>query len=127
MLSKFHFADLTCLPNLWNRVPSESNTLLPMLQAISLNIASKKNSTKPVDPSNLLGTLKCKLSIIRGVPFDFNTQQDVAEILQAVLDELKGLSLASHLICNTQKSQFLVIPAFVPLSQIKIQMTSKLL
>ena len=98
-----------------------------MLQAISLNIASKKNSTKPVDPSNLLGTLKRKLSIIRGVPFDFNTQQDVAEILQAVLDELKGLSLASHLICNTQKSQFLVIPAFVPLSQIKIQMTSKLL
>ena len=48
--------------------------------------------------------LKPKLSIIRGVPFDFNTQQDVAEILQVVFDEVKGISLAaSHLICNTQK------------------------
>ena len=39
----------------------------------------------------------------------------MAEILQVVLDELKGISLAaSHLIC---KSQFLAIPAFVPLYQ----------
>ena len=38
------------------------------------------------------------------MPFDFNTQQDVAEILQVVLDELKGVSLAaSQLISNTQK------------------------
>ena len=75
-----------------------------MLQAISLNMAVKKNSTKPVDPSNFLWALKRKPSIIRGVPFDFNTQQDVAEILHVVLDEVKGISLAaSHLICNTQK------------------------
>ena len=67
-------------------------------------MAVKKNSIKPVDPSNFLWALKCKLSIIRGVPFDFNTQQDVAEVLQVVLDEVKGISLAaSHLICNTQK------------------------
>ena len=71
-----------------------------MLQAISLNMAVKKNSTKPVDPSDFLWALKRKLSIIRGVPFDFNTQQDV----QVVLDEVEGISLAaSHLICNTQK------------------------
>ena len=39
---------------------------------------------------------------IRGVPFDFNIQQDVAGILQVVLDELKGVSLAAnHLISNT--------------------------
>ena len=95
---------LSVVPNLWSRVPSESNALSPMLQAIRLNMAVKKNSTKPVDPSNFLWALKRKLSIIRGVPFDFNTQQDVAEILQVVLDEVKGISLAaSHLICNTQK------------------------
>ena len=95
---------LSVVPNLWSRVPSESNTLLLMLQAISLNMAVRKNSTKPVDPSNFLWALKRKLSIIRGVPFDFNTQQDVAEMLQVVLDEVKGISLAaSHLICNTQK------------------------
>ena len=50
-------------------------------------MAVKKNSTKPVDASNFLWTLKRKLFIIRGVPFNFNTQQDVAEILQVVLDE----------------------------------------
>ena len=83
---------LSVVPNLWSRVPSESNTLSPMLQAISLNMAVKKNSTKPVDSSNFLWALKRKLSIIRGVPFDFNTQQDVAEILQVVLDEVKGIS-----------------------------------
>ena len=64
----------------------------------------KKNSTKPVDPSYSLWALKCKLSIIRGVSFNFNTQQDMAEILQVVLDELKGISIAaSPLICKTQK------------------------
>ena len=95
---------LSVIPTLWNRVPSESNTLSPMLRAISLNMAIKKNSSKPVDPSNFLWALKRKLSNLKGVPFAFNTQQDVAEILQVVLDELKGVSLAaSQLISNTQK------------------------
>ena len=62
-----------------------------MLRAISLNIAVKENSTRPVDPSNFLWALKRRLSIIRGVSFNFNTQQDVAEILQLVLDEMKGI------------------------------------
>ena len=96
---------LSVIPTLWKRVPSESNTLSPMLQVISLNMVIKKNSNKPVDPSNFLWALKHKLSNLRGVPFDFNTQQDVAAILQVVLDELKGVSLvASHLISNTQKN-----------------------
>ena len=37
---------LSVMPMLWNRVPSESNHLPPMLQAISLNMAVKKNSIK---------------------------------------------------------------------------------
>ena len=95
---------LSVIPTLWSRVPSESNTLSHMLQAISLNMTIKKNSSKPVDPSNFLWALKRKLSNLREVPFDFNTQQDVAEILQVVLDELKRVSLAaSQLISNTQK------------------------
>ena len=48
--------------------------------------------------------LKPMLPIMRGVPFNFITQQDVVEILQVVLDELKGISIAAnHPICNTQK------------------------
>ena len=79
-----------------------------MLQAISLNMTIKKNSSKPVDPSNFLWALKRKLSNLRGVPFDFNTQQDVAEILQVVLDQLKGVSLAaSQLLSNTKNHSFL--------------------
>ena len=75
-----------------------------MLRDISLNITIKKNSSKHGDPSNILWALKHKLSNLRAVPFDFNTQQDVAEILQVVLDELEGVSLAaSQLISNTQK------------------------
>ena len=93
---------LSVIPTLWNRVPSESNRLSPMLRAISLNMAVKKNSTKPIDPSNFLWALKRSLSSTRVTPFDFNPQQDVAEILQVVLDELKGVSLAaSSLISNT--------------------------
>ena len=67
----------------------------------------KKILTKPVDPSNFLWALKCKLSNLKGVPFVFNTQQDVAEILQVVLDELIGVSLsANQLISNTRKIAF---------------------
>ena len=65
----------------------------------------KKNSTKPIDPSNFLWALKCNFSSTRVAPFDFNSQQDVAEILQVVLDELKGVSLAAgSLISNTQRT-----------------------
>ena len=63
---------LSVIPTLWNRVPSESNTLSPILRAVSLNMAIKKNSNEPVDPSNFLWALKRKLSNLRGVPFDFN-------------------------------------------------------
>ena len=95
---------LSVTHTLWNRAPLESNTLSPMLRANSLNMTTKKNSSKPVDPSNFLWALKRKLSNLRGVPFDFNTKQDVAEILQVVLDELKGVLLAGRqLISNTQK------------------------
>ena len=114
---------LNVIPTLWNRLPSESNnTLSPMLRAISLSMTIKKNSRKPVDPPNFSWAFKPNLSNLRGVAFDFNTQQDVVGILQVLLDELKGVSLAaSQLISNTHtKWQFLVIPAFVSLSQNKI-------
>ena len=49
--------------------------------------------------------VKEDLSNARIATFDFNSLQDVAEILQVVLDELKGTSLAaSSLISNTQKT-----------------------
>ena len=84
-----------------------SCTINTILRAISLNMALKKNSTKTVDPSNFLWALKHKLSIIRGAPFDFNTQQDVTEILQVVLNEVKGTPIAASHLIYTKKISFL--------------------
>ena len=96
---------LSVMSMLWNRVPSESNHLSPMLRAISLNMAVKKNSTKPIHPSKFLWTIKHNLSSTIVTPFDFNSQLDVAEMLQVVLDELKGVPLAaSSLISNTLRT-----------------------
>ena len=65
-------------------------------------MAIKERSTVPIDPSNFLWALKCKISSTRSAPFDFNSQQDVAEILEVVFDELKGTSVrADDLLSNT--------------------------
>ena len=62
----------------------------------------KSRSNKPVDPSNFLWALSRKISESRHVPFNFNSQQDAAEVLQFVIEELKGTSVvASDLISNT--------------------------
>ena len=45
---------------------------------------------------HFLWASKQKLPKLRGPTFDCNTQQDVAEILQVVFDELKGVSLAAN-------------------------------
>ena len=46
---------LSVMPLLWKRVPSESNHLSPMLRAIDLNMAVKKNSIKPIDHQTSYG------------------------------------------------------------------------
>ena len=62
----------------------------------------KSRSNKPVDPSNFLWALSRKIPESRHVPFNFNSQQDAAEVLQFATDELKGTSVAaSDLISNT--------------------------
>ena len=55
--------------------------------------------------------LQCKMSSIRKDPFNFNSQQDVPEILGVVLEELKGdsslvenvfpITLRTTITCNT--------------------------
>ena len=93
---------LSVLPSLWIRVPSESSSLSPLLKSIALNMKIKSRSNNPVDPSNFLWALSRKISESHHVPFNFNSQQDAAEVLQFVIDELKGTSVAaSDLISNT--------------------------
>ena len=65
-------------------------------------MALLKRSSAPVDPSNFLRALDQKMKSIRVRPFNFNAQQDVPEIMNTVLDELKGLSpLASSIFSST--------------------------
>ena len=56
-------------------------------------MATKETLDVPIDPSNFLWAFKCKISSTRSALFGFNFQQDVAEILRAVFDELKGTSI----------------------------------
>ena len=121
MLYQFHLADFKCYTHPLEQGPFRIKHFITYVTSHQSEHGNKKNSNKPVDPSNFLGALKRKLLNLTQVPFDFNTQQDVVEILQVVLDELKGVSLASRqLISNTRKISFFVIPGFVPLSQKKI-------
>ena len=74
-----------------------------------------KCKTSPIDPFNFLWALKNKITKDHGSPFNFNNQQDVPEILQTVIDELKGISqVADNIISSTL--QTLVI-SFHPLSK----------
>ena len=101
MLCKCHPAD-SVFPSLWNRVPSESPSLSPILRSVTLNTETKSRFNKPVDPSNFLWALTRKISKSRHAPFNFNSQQDAVEMLQFVIDELKGTSVvAIDLISNT--------------------------
>ena len=48
----------------------------------------KEKSAVPIDPSNFLLALKSNILSTRNAPFDFNSQQDVAEIRQVVFKEM---------------------------------------
>ena len=64
-----------------------------------------KRRTTALDPSNSLWALHRKLSTNKQVSFQFNTQQDVTEILQVVLDELKGdLAVASNIVATSVRT-----------------------
>ena len=61
-----------------------------------------KCKTSPIDPSNFLLALKKKITKDRGSHFNFSSQQDVPEILQTVIDKLKGISqVADNIISST--------------------------
>ena len=83
---------LSVFPLLWNRVPSESPSLSALLKSSTLNMKIKSRSNEPIDASNFLWVLIRKISESRHAPFNFNSQQDAAEVLQFVIDGLKGTS-----------------------------------
>ena len=62
-----------------------------------------KRKTSSIDPSNFLWALRNTIIRDHGLSFNSNSQQDVPEILQIVIDELKGISqqyLQTSVTCN---------------------------
>ena len=55
----------------------------------------KRHKTS-IDPSGFLRALSSKMSLIHNHHFNFNTQQDVPEILQVLLDEITGTSVLAN-------------------------------
>ena len=96
---------LSVTPILWRTFSAESAQLSPLLKSIALNMAIKEKSAVRIDPLNFLWTLKHKISSSHGAPFDFNSQQYVAEYLQVVFDELKATSIRTDdLLSNTLRT-----------------------
>ena len=83
---------LYVLPALWSQRLSESDIASPLIKSLAYIMSQQKISSKPIDPSFFLRSLQQKISSIRNITFNFNTQQDVPEVLQVVLDEIKGTS-----------------------------------
>ena len=105
---------LSTISSFWCQSASKPGFLSPLSRPLSLNISFLKCRTTPLDPFNSLWALCRKLSTNKQVAFQFNTQQDVPEILQVVLHELKGHSTtASNILPHLLESQQHVTPAVV--------------
>ena len=83
---------LSVVTPFWNQHSSQSGTISPLIRALTLNLSLLKKRSSPVDPSNFLRAFQQKIVEKLGTPFNINSQQDVPEIFQILLDELKGSS-----------------------------------
>ena len=93
---------LSVLPSFYSQDSSKHDKMLPLSRAVNLNMSLSKRKTSRIDPSNFLWALRNKITEDRGSPFNFNSQEDVPEILQIVTDELKGVSqVADNIISFT--------------------------
>ena len=93
---------LSVIPSFWQQQHSQSGTISPLVRALALNLSLVKKRTSPIDPSNFLRAFQNTISNKQGAPFNINTQQDVPEILQILIDELKGTSsIAEDLISSS--------------------------
>ena len=97
---------LSTVPALWSQWASESESISPLLRSISLNMSLLNRSKSPIDPSNFLRALQVEISKSRLPSFEFNKQQDAPEVLDFILDELKGMSaLADNLFSVRLKTE----------------------
>ena len=92
---------LSVVPSLWSQSPSESPCPSPLVKSVAHNMSLLQRSISPVDPSSFLRALQCRISTSIDASFNFNTQQDVPDILRILLDEFKGSSIIAQDIVAT--------------------------
>ena len=92
---------LSVIPSLRSQLASESPDLSPVARSLVGTLSKLTTSTSAVDPSSILRALQHKISVIKNAPFNINSQQDVPEILQVVLDELCGPSVVANDIASS--------------------------
>ena len=92
---------LSVIPSLRSQLASESPDLSPVVRSLVGTLSKLTKSTSAVDPSSFLRALQHKISAIKNAPFNINSQQDVPEILQVVLDELCGPSVVVNDIASS--------------------------
>ena len=92
---------LSVIPSLQSQLASASPDLSPVVRFLVGTLSKLTKSTSAVDPSSFLRALQHKISVIKNAPFNINSQQDVPEILQVVLDELCGPSVVANDIASS--------------------------
>ena len=96
---------LSVIPSLWSQSASETGHISPLTKAVSLIVSLLNRAVTPVDPSSFLRALARKFCSNQDSPFNINSQQDVSEILQVLLDDFKGTSpLAEDIFSTTIQS-----------------------
>ena len=83
---------LSVVPTFWNQQSSQYGSISPLIRSLTLNLSLLGKRNSPIDPSNFLRAFQTNITEKRGAPFNINTQQDVPEIFQFLLDELKVFS-----------------------------------
>ena len=105
MLCQYHPATTECYTFTLEASSAESAELFRLLTSTVLNTVIKEKSAVPIDSSNFLWALKPNIPCNCSALFDFISQQNVAEFLQVVFDELKGASLRTgDLLFNTLRT-----------------------
>ena len=88
---------LKSIPALWSSSTSVSSNFSSSIQKILFLLHSSKS---PIDPSFFLLCLKNTFNKIGRSSFDIFAQQDVAEVLEVILEELSGSSLFANEVYN---------------------------
>ena len=93
---------LSVIPYLWNQPTSQPITISPLLKYLTSNLSLLGKRKSPIDPSDFLRAFQKKVTQRRGSPFNINTHQDVPQIFQILLDELKDASpIADEIISSS--------------------------